>query len=569
MKLDISHFKKIKEDQHSATLQHPEGHQIKVAKGSLNSSMKAKLAALPHYAEGGDVGAQDQEIIDRMNTPATSRPTTDWGLYYDAMHRQQPSAEMPQEASMQQPDANRAPAGIGADIGAGLRGAYEGVKDAAGNVANYFSDKGPVLAPVLNEGKDFIGAATGKPYQSQVEPDEEPEEAKPSGISKTNASNFNNSQLLGGLNANRATASVPESNLGSNLAADYAKQERGITNEAKHLGQLGQEEVGYAEQANSALNKAKEDYQTHYNDLNTEIKNTVQDIQDSHIDSNHYMNSKSTGSRIATAIGLILGGLGGGLLRQENPALKFLNQNIDRDIEGQKEELGKKNSILSAYYNQTKNLNDATMMTRAFYMEKYANDLKKAAANSQDPLVKDRADQALGKLDLEKHQILDTLAKKQAVLGLAKNGGAIDPSVLVQHLVPKEHQAQVFKEIGAAQNTVRMGDEIKHAFEQAAQENTVMRTGAGLLRTPGSVYALHQAMQPTFADLEGTVRQAAMDNTFTNITPQPGDSDHKIAQKRRSLMNYLQSKEAAPTAAGYGINLSNFPSTASTRATRR
>lgn len=56
MKFDLSRFKKIKQDNHSTTLKHPEGHTITIAHQSLNPKMKAAFAALPmHKEEGGEV----------------------------------------------------------------------------------------------------------------------------------------------------------------------------------------------------------------------------------------------------------------------------------------------------------------------------------------------------------------------------------------------------------------------------------------------------------------------------------------------------------------------------------
>jgi hypothetical protein len=72
---------------------------------------------------------------------------------------------------------------------------------------------------------------------------------------------------------------------------------------------------------------------------------------------------------------------------------------------------------------------------------------------------------------------------------------------------------------------------------------------------------LHQALQPTFKDLEGTVRQAAMDNTFKNLTPAAGDTDATIAQKRQGLIQYLQSKASAPRAKSFGRDSDKFQST--------
>jgi hypothetical protein len=143
-------------------------------------------------------------------------------------------------------------------------------------------------------------------------------------------------------------------------------------------------------------------------------------------------------------------------------------------------------------------------------------------------------------------------------------GQTNDPAKLVPSYVPKEHQPKVFGEIDAAENTKRMSQSIMDSFDKATTENTVLKTGPtpfGQIRTPASVLALHQALQPTFKDLEGTVRQAAMDNTFKNVTPAPGDSDKTIAEKRQALKDYLQSKASAPTARAYGIDLAKFDST--------
>lgn len=151
----------------------------------------------------------------------------------------------------------------------------------------------------------------------------------------------------------------------------------------------------------------------------------------------------------------------------------------------------------------------------------------------------------------------ETYKRNPTVLGQSN-----DPAVLVPNLVPKEHQAQAFKEIDAAENTRKMSKAILDSFDQAVADTRGAGRVTSLLKTPRSVGALHQSMQPTFKDLEGTVRQAAMDNTFKNITPNAADTDNDIATKRQALADYLQSKLAAPTARAYGIDLAKFQSTA-------
>ncbi len=76
-------------------------------------------------------------------------------------------------------------------------------------------------------------------------------------------------------------------------------------------------------------------------------------------------------------------------------------------------------------------------------------------------------------------------------------------------------------------------------------------------------------MGPTFQDIEGTVRQAAMDNMNQNTTPQFGDNEATIAKKRDALVGYITSKSSAPTAKGFGIDLSKFPTTAQSNATSK
>lgn len=140
-------------------------------------------------------------------------------------------------------------------------------------------------------------------------------------------------------------------------------------------------------------------------------------------------------------------------------------------------------------------------------------------------------------------------------------GQVNDPAKLVPGRVPKEHQSSVFKEIDAAENTKRMSKAIMDSFEQSVLDTSGSGALTSYIKTPRSSQALHQAMQPTFKDLEGTVRQAAMDNTFKNITPVGTDTAEDIETKRRALEDYLQSKASAPTARGYNIDLSKFDST--------
>ncbi len=344
------------------------------------------------------------------------------------------------------------------------------------------------------------------------------------------------------------------------LVQGYEAQMRGIQQQGAAEGAAARSQADAAAMAQANEQKVINHFTNQYNTLDQERKAFQEDIKNAHINPQHYLQNQDTGQKIATAIGLVLGGMGSGITGTANPALEFLNKQIDRDIAAQQQELGKKESLLSANMRQFGNLRDATEMTRIMQSDIIANEFRKRAAMSSDPIAKARAMQAAGQLEQSVAPAFLTLTMRQSLAGAGKSGA--DPASFVKFVVPEPHQAAVFKEIERAQDTRRMAETILSSFDQAAHDNTAMKTGAGLLRTPPSVLALHQSMQPTFKDLEGTVRQAAMDNTFHNITPAAGDFDSTIKTKRAALVDYLRSKISAPTAKGFGIDLEQFNSTA-------
>lgn len=337
------------------------------------------------------------------------------------------------------------------------------------------------------------------------------------------------------------------------------QQQAGIANTADAQAVAADKEAKAAEQNIQSLRKLQSVHDMKVKELDVERNALKKDIIDAKIDPNHFFNSMGTGQKITSAIGLLLGGLGAGMAGGENPVEKFLVGQVERDIQAQKMNLGKKENLLSHNMKEYGNERDAMNATRLNQMDLMAAQIQKIAAQSKSPQQQAAAQQALGKLQMESAPIAAQLAKQKTLMEGANHVN--DPAMLVPMAVPKEHQEGVYKEIERAQNTKHMEKNILDAFDQSVNENTVMKTGAGLIRTPASVGALHQHMQPTFADLEGTVRQAAMDNTFKNITPSPGDTKHTIATKRQALEEYLQSKKSAPRAKSYGINLDKFKST--------
>jgi hypothetical protein len=348
--------------------------------------------------------------------------------------------------------------------------------------------------------------------------------------------------------------------LGEAQIAALEKQKAGQMMQAEAMGKAGEAQASGLAAGQKKIEDQMADYTKANNELLKERTNLQTEVLKGQIKPRDYLDNMGTGHKIRTALGLILGGMGAGLTHGHNMAFEFLKNQIDHDLEAQKTNLGIKENLLAHNYRATQDLRAASELTRLQTNDIMGLHLKQLAAQATNPQVQGMLLDIAGKFDNQSAQVQHQIALNKMMYGGVQ--GDVDPAKMVPLLVPKEHQTKAFGEIEAAENTRKMSKSILDAFEDAAKENTVMRTGAGLLRTPGSVYALHQSMQPTFKDLEGTVRQAAMDNTFKNITPAPGDSEHTIETKRQALREYLRSKQSAPTARAYGIDLGKFQQTA-------
>jgi hypothetical protein len=114
--------------------------------------------------------------------------------------------------------------------------------------------------------------------------------------------------------------------------------------------------------------------------MNAEIDKQAKDIADQKIDPHRLWNSKSAGQQAASLIGIVLGGIGAGMSGGPNMALQVIDKQIERDINAQTAELGKKENLLSALFRKYGNLEQAQGMARVFKTEAYARELNAVAA---------------------------------------------------------------------------------------------------------------------------------------------------------------------------------------------
>lgn len=191
-------------------------------------------------------------------------------------------------------------------------------------------------------------------------------------------------------------------------------------------------------------------------ELEGEVKNASNDLKANKIDPNRYWGSLDTRHKITTTIGIILGGIGGGRTGT-NAGLDAFNNQVKNDIEAQKADLGKKENLLSTNLKRFGDMNDAIKMTSAMQAQSFADGLEEAAAKTNDPVAKLRAQQANAQLKLQYGPTLQDIAMRQA---LASGANGLAPEERISALLPKEMQGEAFKQLKEA-------SEAKNKYEAA------------------------------------------------------------------------------------------------------
>lgn len=518
-------FQIFNESDDAFEIGHPNGRKINVKKKGLNEKSIAeiqKLKGRKNFAEGGEVSSSDELNI----TPPE-------GMYFDA-----PSGQYLE---------NPSPVATGRDAAAKYFMNDQSANQPTPANADFIAQNQPVVGQILDSPGSVGGTTTAVDQAPPVSPGEQNQipEARPTDqIGKDPQAMLSEKQ--GGIN------SALEAEKGFNFQIGQAQANQAIE-ESQAIKQV-QSKIDTMQTQQDLVNKYK-----------MQDDNFAKLMIDKKIDPNRYYKNMTTGDKISQGIALVLGGIGAGLTGQPNAALGLLKDNIDRDIEAQKNDQSNTMNLWKMNRDALGNDLAANLATQNQLYTGLKYQLMQAGAKAQSPIALARIGSANAEIDQKIAQNRLQQSMIQIGLGNVKGSQGADPSVLVPNLVPKEHQAKVFAEIDSAQKTKISAPKIMQAFENAAKDVRVASGGSPKNYIPGieSAYnkQLEGLMGPTFSDIEGTVRQAAMDNMAKNTHPQIFDSDQTIKTKRATLLGYLTSKEAAPTARAYGIDLRKFDST--------
>lgn len=582
--LDLSKFKKMSSDDKKTTLRSAKGHTIELMHSALTPEFRKQLNDIPEIpkpkkmADGGEAS-----VATPQPAPNASQPSQDSGSM-DA------NAKTP---APDQGDSSKAQAPVVVNVNNGQQPTQEPAQDPsqdpglAYKLGHFIGQNHPVaqidrlaakygppaMHAIGNGVANVVAGATGnKPVQdiNSDGPNTQAQMAMP-----TAAPAPSPAQQVQAAPAPPSPADkIGPGGVGLTaqmLRQGLTEQEQGLKGEAAASAAQGQQEAVSAGQAQDNLQQVYKNFGDEMTAANQERSHLIQAIQNQHIDPKHYVQNMSTGSKIASGIGLLLGGMASGTLGGENPALAILQKNIDRDIDAQKANLGKNNTLLEANMGRFKNNEAAAAMTKSMMNDMLAMRLKQVAGTNIGPMAQARAQQAAGALHANAAQQLGQAAWQEAMYkqmqsgGAGAQGSATDPALLVPLYVPKDDQKAAYGEIKAAQNITTKTKDIMAAFDALQEKlSTPQGKAMALIHPPREAAAVEQLLTATAEPLEGSVKTATVDSIHKNLMSKITDVGLDPALRRKAITDYLVSASSAPVVKGSShgmIDLAKFNST--------
>lgn len=442
-------MKKVAGDSKSSTFQHKDGHQIIVAHAPLATIQRKQLEKMPvqKMADGGMAASPDVENEIRAAAshpqnpfiPQAPPPTQD--EKYEAIRKQnRANFGYADGGDVQQIDPDKAK-----EVQDSMRKAFGyadgGFADSPiGQAASWIGDKlkdrfqpdpnDNAVSAGINAGmgsRDQIAndpqlmqqaqqlpdaqPAAQAPAQPQVQPQSQdipqPQDSKPSAAPQEQAK----------MPVNAADMN-PDGSI--NYEAAYKQGQNAISQKqavdsqlAKNNVPIIQDDIAAKQSIQDSITSNLQQYQQHAQDF-------MNDIQNNHINPRHYVESMGTGQKVATAVGLLLGGFGGA---SGNPAQKFLDEQINRDISAQQSRLDSDKTLLGANQQMFGDTQSALNQTRVNMNDIYDRNIQLAASKLGTPAALAAAQAAHAQYAFQNGQILQQSALRSAVMQAAKSNG--------------------------------------------------------------------------------------------------------------------------------------------------
>lgn len=274
--------------------------------------------------------------------------------------------------------------------------------------------------------------------------------------------------------------------------------------------------------------------------------NFIKDFGSGHINPNQYLENMKVGSKIASAIGLFLGGIGSAYTHQGNPALDFLNKQIDRDIEAQKAGANNKMNLYHANLAFFKDQNVALNETRAQLHDIYLTQMKQAADQLGTPAAQSRYNLAASDFGIKTAGLQQQDATRKTIMDqINRTGGqGLTPlSLEAAGLIPHEQAVKEANSIEGQRNSIK---QVNYIFDQLAKEQTPANFAN--LQSKARRDALYGQLTQVLLKSDETKRLTP-ESVAQEITPfrqKTWDNQKTVDQAKDAVFNIVASG-AAPT----------------------
>ena len=487
LSFNLKKAKKIAADKHSSTFALDNGHKILVAHASLSPEHRKQIQAIPLYSGGEVQGPISDEVAGEGAAYDLNTTSENW----DPEKRKQMQPEVEPSPT---PAAKSAPSGdiSSPDYDPTLDTNINHAKRMAKGGRVYMDDGGPISVATSPSKIDLSKAKEPEPEQQQplqdpismLSPFEQSPSAPESNLIPTPQPNgYTTTQTVNG-----PTASTPPANVGAppKGSTDKTPPPPPSPIDLNKAYQQGVSGIKEGEDVAAAMASRNDNSETNYikqrNDIDNALKQNTADFQkqqqlflddykNNHINPNQFVENMGTFQRAKTAIGLLLGGFAAGFGHTNNPAMDFLNNQINRDIEAQKMNMDKQHNLMSAnqalYHDQIL-ANNATRMN---LNDIYSHEIQQNAAKLGTAAAIANADKALSAFALQNANLLQQNAiRATAMHAIETQGGAgLTPMHLGNAgLIPMEQATKEQSAYDSKRAAIVNGNK---AYDNAQQQN--------------------------------------------------------------------------------------------------
>lgn len=290
----------------------------------------------------------------------------------------------------------------------------------------------------------------------------------------------------------------------------------------------------------------------------------TQHIMESKVDPNRLWSNASTGQKVVASIGLILSGMGAGANGQ-NMAAQTLNNAINRDIQQQQTEQSKQMNLWKMNREAMGSDLQANLATRNQMLSMTQAKIAQSASTLTNTAAQQQAQNAIFQIEQEKINTRRALAMLTPQQGGAGGPLQTNPLDVVRTIVPPDKQEAVAKEVGHAMDVQKSKDSMLQAFDQASKDTRPFTgmSGTSIMNLipnyhPQSINSLASATEPMIKDVDGKINEITKSTAEANF-PALGDSDARIAAKRKTLENMADERSSSPLFRNYtGMDLNHF-----------